>query len=1330
MADLSLNCPKCGGSVNVPIEEDVKEYVCTHCGEKNALHDNLGLMGGHYTDPLIGAVVSEWEIQEKVGEGGFGSVYRAYDKNLQRAVAMKVMLPSLTSNLEFVQKFIREAITAAQLNHPNIVGIHRVGRDEERNLHFLVMEFLEGKTLSDIIEETGEFAIDEAISIISQCSDALAVAHDKNIIHRDIKPENLMMDAAGTVKITDFGLAKTMSTDQKSTKVMGTPHYMSPEQFEGKAVDGRTDIYSLGVTFYYMLTKAQPYEGTNTVQIIYSILTQDPKPVMDLNPEVPEEIWRIIKKMIAKDSADRYENFREVRTDLSNFQDGSQSQKVVCPKCEVSNVRGRRFCRECGTSLQIRCPHCGSEEVAGTRHCGECGANVENLIQIRENLGRGEKLRAFGDLKRALGFYQEVLQLDPDHAEAHEATKAIRDDLLSIEAKKARVDALVEEGNAEGALAEVDGLMSNYPKIDEVKTYGQTVRRSLLHRVVDAHMLHAEQCLQKGELESALEAYQKALGVDPDRADVAEKQRDLKTRMAAMEQTLASAETALSDGRHEDALRAARDVLNLKPDHPRANEIQEEAKRFVDSVGGFVKEARELIERSDFIQAISRLEMAAEISPGDGSVQSLLAEAVRRRDAFDEKIGSARRLLADGSLDEAESEVKEALAERPDDAAALGLKREVDDLLASRAKHLENEALVKEGLDAEHQGDLERAKKCLNRALTRDPENDAAVIALDRLKSKITEAKRLRTVAQSHSDKGEFGLAAATLDELAELLPGDRSVLEEAEAAKQKQDGIDQALQHASQAVAAKNFDAALVAAEKVLAASPQNRPALNFQREAVRGKAAIEKHLEEARGLIESELFDDALALLEKAGELGATADSVERLRDAAEEGKVLLLKSEATRAFEFKDFKGAEERFSQIIELGKDDPDAVKGLKLAGKMIRRGERETVLPKLLMVVASLAVLFLIQFKALQGESTFDPVDPVQVALAEASQLEKAAVLSSDPAKWTKLGVFFGEKLEQDGDVIAFREGREFAKAMSAATSVPEGDLLAVKAAYEAALDKVGTDTNVAKNRTEMIKDAIRPIDGALRENFEGEVSRAENLEGRGDWPGAYGIYDQLRSSQAAGAVKSDIARDLEVGRMFCRAMIDAGAEEGSTRLASLRAAVPLIGDRSRMRGIRLGKINEAKAATLKTWIAEIGRNAGDDWRLASSEYTKVLADPAVNEDAKLKAEVLRRQQFAETLTQAQTLYENGQYEKAVLFHEDARKTPDASAGDLEAAETGRLAVIAAWKKSVRTRIRSARAGGDITPEQYYVKIISELADMSRVLGVDPETLYREVTGD
>jgi len=210
LADLSIDCPVCGKSNSLPVDHPDETFVCSSCGETSRL-DATALSGTEKApDYLVDEVVSDCKILEKVGEGGFGTVYKAHDQNLQRTVAFKVMLQSLTTNAEFVQKFIREAVTAAQLNHPNIVAIHKVGRDERRGLHYLIMEFVEGRTLADIVKEKGVLKIEEALPIMIQACDALATAHEHNIVHRDIKPENLMLDKAGVLKITDFGLAKSL----------------------------------------------------------------------------------------------------------------------------------------------------------------------------------------------------------------------------------------------------------------------------------------------------------------------------------------------------------------------------------------------------------------------------------------------------------------------------------------------------------------------------------------------------------------------------------------------------------------------------------------------------------------------------------------------------------------------------------------------------------------------------------------------------------------------------------------------------------------------------------------------------------------------------------------------------------------------------------------------------------------------------------------------------------------------------------------------------------------------------------------------------------------
>lgn len=1225
MAELSLTCPKCRGSVSVPIEEGANDFTCPHCQESSPIQQSWDAFTSEMKDPLIGAVISECEVEAKVGEGGFGAVYRAFDRNLQRHVALKVMLQSLTSNLEFVQKFIREAVTAAQLNHPNIVAIHKVGRDEDRNVHFLIMEFLEGKTLSEVIDEKGALGLDETISIILQCADALAVAHDKKIVHRDIKPENIMIDRHGVVKITDFGLAKTVTTDMKSTKVVGTPHYMSPEQFEGKPVDGRTDIYSLGITFYYMLTKAKPYEGTNTVQIIYSILTQEPKAVTEMNPDVPDEVWRILRKMIHKSLDERYADFREVRRDLLAFQERSLTQKVTCPQCQAVNVRGRKFCRECGSSLMVSCPKCGHEDMAGTRHCGECGANIEGLEKIRENLDRGEKLRGFGDLKRALAFYQEVLKLDPEHEEATRATTEIHQELHRIEEQKAKIDSLVKEGNADQALRAVEDLLQNYPKVDEVKTYGQTVRRSLRLRAVDAHLLVAEKALSEGRLEDALAAYGKALEVDPDRPEIREKKEDLERRIAAFEKTLQTAEGAISKGRHVEALNAAKELLRLKPDHDRAREIHDEAKGKVESIESFVQEARRLLDEKEYEEALSRLETAHEISPGDEEVAALLDHARKGKARLEEKLALVRRLLAEEKPADALAGAEEVLAEKPGHAGAAALLEEAKADLERKRHREEIEGLFARAKKLEKEGRSDGALAVLLEILEKDPENEKAETERVRIEARMQEIERLSRRADEYEKEGNYPQAVAVLNQLREHLPADEALAARAEKARQSMERIDAGLARAADANRRKRYDLAVKAADEVLAIAPGNGQAIAAKREAERGREAIEAHLAEARSLIDSELFDDAIAELNKAAEKGAPAAEVSELRKAAEEGRVMLLKSEATRSFVFKDFKAAIERYEQVLSVEGDDADAKKGIRLAEKMIRAREREGVVGKVLAAGLLVAGLVVVQYLAVGAggktavATSGPPVPVVEVPdRPEPPTPEKLSAIEAggglDPASWQAIGARYSEWKENFPDVEEIASGERFSRDMQAALAIPLDRPRERLDALRRARDEVGKIRVLRDPRNEV-------LDRAIAKTVEKWAQDTYDAEGR-DWQADVERYQQILDDPAVAG--TPLAATVQSYRQFAlqmaaaRLQLDGGQYHGALEAFETAAANASGNDaQSRdRRGKAMRGVEQVKAAwigAVRSRLEELAKDPDADPERIYRELVTEMATMAKN---------------------------------------------------------------------------------------------------------------------
>jgi TolB-like protein/tRNA A-37 threonylcarbamoyl transferase component Bud32 len=280
---------------------------------------------------MIGKTISHYKIIEKLGEGGMGIVYRAHDTKLNRDVALKFLHPELTRDEEAKARFIHEAQAAAALNHPHICTIYEI--DEYDGQSFIAMEFIEGEGLQDKIRR-GPLPIDELLSLTIQIGEGLQEAHQKGIVHRDIKPGNIMLTSQGQVKILDFGLAR-LGAHSKLTKTdttLGTTAYMSPEQTSGKEVDRRTDIWSLGVLLYEMITGVRPFTGEYEQAVVYSILHDQPEPVTARRSQVPMELERIVGKTLAKNASERYPHVEDLLVDLRALRTGTQSGGVFQPQ--------------------------------------------------------------------------------------------------------------------------------------------------------------------------------------------------------------------------------------------------------------------------------------------------------------------------------------------------------------------------------------------------------------------------------------------------------------------------------------------------------------------------------------------------------------------------------------------------------------------------------------------------------------------------------------------------------------------------------------------------------------------------------------------------------------------------------------------------------------------------------------------------------------------------------------------------------------------------------------------------------------------------------------
>ena len=263
----------------------------------------------------IGMLIADrYEVLEKVGTGGMSDVYKAKDHRLNRMVAVKVLKQEFSENASFVSKFRVEAQAAAGLMHPNIVNVYDVG--EEKGNHFIIMELVNGITLKRYIEKKERLTPREAVTVAIQVAMGLAAAHRNHIIHRDIKPQNIIISKEGKVKVTDFGIAKASTSNTITSNVMGSVHYTSPEQARGGFSDEKSDVYSLGVTLYEMLTGNVPYEGDTTVAIALQHI-QDPFPSpREKVPDLPYSVEQIVLKCCEKSPDRRYQTMDELASDL------------------------------------------------------------------------------------------------------------------------------------------------------------------------------------------------------------------------------------------------------------------------------------------------------------------------------------------------------------------------------------------------------------------------------------------------------------------------------------------------------------------------------------------------------------------------------------------------------------------------------------------------------------------------------------------------------------------------------------------------------------------------------------------------------------------------------------------------------------------------------------------------------------------------------------------------------------------------------------------------------------------------------------------------------
>jgi serine/threonine protein kinase len=412
-----------------------------------------------------GARLGPYEVISLLGAGGMGEVYRARDRKLGRDVAIKVLPPDVARDPERLARFQREARSAAALNHPHIVTVHSV--EEDHGVHFLTMELIEGQGLDQLIPADG-LPVEQVVDIAAALADALAAAHDKGIVHRDLKPGNVMVGGDGRVKVLDFGLAKALAAEDPSAiadytltsagrteigAVLGTPAYMSPEQIEGRAVDHRSDIFSLGVVVYEMATGQRPFQSDNHAGLISSILRDTPPPASSIRRGLPEGIQRVIERCLQKDPHARPANARELKSSLSRAASsvtslaGEQSVAVL-PFKSLSADPNDEFLAD-GVTEEIlnALAHIPGLKVTGRSSAFSFKGRSEDLRSVGSKLGvstilegtlrrAGDRLRITAQLINAASGYQLWSER---YDRVMEDVFAVQDEIATTIAQRLRV---------------------------------------------------------------------------------------------------------------------------------------------------------------------------------------------------------------------------------------------------------------------------------------------------------------------------------------------------------------------------------------------------------------------------------------------------------------------------------------------------------------------------------------------------------------------------------------------------------------------------------------------------------------------------------------------------------------------------------------------------------------------------------------------------------------------------------------------------------------------------------------------------------------------------
>lgn len=873
--------------------------------------------------------IGKYEVLDVLGKGGMGVVYKATDPSIGRLVAIKMITSGYAEDPDFLRRFYREAQSTGKLQHHNIVIVHDLG--DQDGTPFLVMEFLEGESLQSLINSRRPMPLLEKLNLIVQACNGLHYAHERNVVHRDIKPANLMVLKDGLVKIVDFGIARIGNENLTVPgQVVGTIHYMSPEQINGASVDCRTDIFATGVVLYQLLTYNLPFQGKDTGSTLLKIINEPPPPLQTYLQVYPPDLDHIVQRALAKSREDRYQTAEDFAFDLGQVQDQLKRELVseylkvaedLIARSELTKAKEQVF-----QILKID---------RQNRQASEMLREVQRLIQSRLRSEQVRQLRAEAEeaiagqqLDRALRCLEQAVLIDPENRDLQQ----LCDNTREAKCRREKIDECIRRaesaqctGELEEALAAVEEALSLNPNDNEARALHAAVQRDITERnrqiQIQDLVGEAQRQMSSRRFTAAIEVLHRAGSLDPSAASIrdllalAENGREQERRRKEMEALTAEVQEALNRDDYELACAKAEEAIQRFPSDRALLKLQAlaerqrlagEKRKFIDEK---ISQARKLLEARETEQALHLLEAARNRFPTEAALLSLLTvvrenlERERIEARKTEYIQRAKDALRRKEYDEAAGILETARAElnAPEiddllqfvkDEAAANTRRRAVDAAAQEAHRLISEKQYQDAINflkgvlqdvsdeeleillADAQRQLEESDRRIADAI----ETAKRLLRVDR----VTEALRfLESQTETCARSAEF-----------------QEMLELARREQRRVQVVSAAAEDARAALGDQNFEAALEIVEECRA-SVGDHPTLAhitaeiLDRRREHAIRTVSKAITDSRMLLLGRSYQSAMELL----------DGVSRLMDWVPDdlrSRCVLLREEAQKGLQ----------------------------------------------------------------------------------------------------------------------------------------------------------------------------------------------------------------------------------------------------------------------------------------------------------------------------------------------------------------------------------------------------------------------------------------------